>query len=173
MPLWYTNKTIYRYLPPLRSLPLPQPPPQKKIYIYTPIYMIVRGFMNMVTEWLRMPTPKHLSFYSKCSLNTQNLYKTLPDRTNVHCAIFKICFSNKEALFIYTVRPRKNRTLKQWNATSMLWGVWLLSYIFYQLWLICFRMIHSWNSSGNASLSSIVFKIECQNPFVTLLATCT
>ena len=30
-------------------------------------------------------------------------------------------------------------------------------------------MIHSLNSSGHASLSSIVFKIECQNPFVPLL----
>ena len=67
-------------------------------------------------------------------------------------------------LFIQCV-PEKNRTLKQWNAASKLWGVCLLSYIFHKVWLICFRMIHNWNSSGHASLSSIVFKIECQNPF--------
>ena len=64
--------------------------------------------------------------------------------------------------------PRKNRTLKQWKK---LWGVWLLSYIFYEVWLICFRMIHNWNSSNRASLSSIVFKIECQKPFVPLSGT--
>ena len=29
-------------------------------------------------------------------------------------------------------------------------------------------MVHCWNSSSHASLSSIVFKIECQNSFVTL-----
>ena len=40
--------------------------------------------------------------------------------------------------------------------------------IFHEVWLICFRMIHSCNSSSHASLSSIVFKIECQNPFVPL-----
>ena len=68
----------------------------------------------------------------------------------------------------YTVRPRKNRTLKQWNAASNFWGVWLVSYIFHEVWLICFWMIHCWNSSSHASLKSIVFKIECQNPFVPL-----
>ena len=86
---------------------------------------------------------------------------------------FRSSVNTTGAVIWYTVRPRKNRTLKQWNAASKLWGVWLLSYIFHGLWLICFRMIHSWNSSGHASLSSIVFKIECQNPFVTLLGTCT
>ena len=45
-------------------------------------------------------------------------------------------------------------------------------YIFHEVWLICFRMIHNWNSSNHASLSSIVFKIECQKPFVPLSGTC-
>ena len=74
---------------------------------------------------------------------------------------------------LYNV-SQKNRTLKQWNK---LWGVWLLSYLFHEVWLICFRMIHNWNSFSRASLSSIVFKIDCQKPFVPFVSlsgtTCT
>ena len=63
----------------------------------------------------------------------------------------------------FTMRPRKKP--EPWNNGQKLWDVLLLSYLFHEVWLICFRMIHNWNSSNHASLSSIVFKIEYQKPF--------
>ena len=64
-------------------------------------------------------------------------------------------------------QKKKNRTLKQWNAGEQVLGCMTII-IFHEVWLLCFRMIHCWNSSGHALLSSIVFNIECQNPFVPL-----
>ena len=64
----------------------------------------------------------------------------------------------------FTMCPRKKKT-EPWNNGQKLWDVLLLSYLFHEVWLICFRMIHNWNSSNHASLSSIVFKIEYQKPF--------
>ena len=72
----------------------------------------------------------------------------------------------------FTMCPRKNRTLKQW--TKGVACVTLITFISWSMINICFRMIHNWNSS-KASLSSIVFKIECQKPFCATFryTTCT
>ena len=65
----------------------------------------------------------------------------------------------------YATGPRKEKKTEPWNNGQKLWDVLLLSYLFHEVWLICFRMIHNGNSSNHASLSSIVFKIESQKPF--------
>ena len=78
---------------------------------------------------------------------------------------------NHDYRITYTVRPQKNRPLKQRDAVTKCRhgrGVWLQSYLHRKVWPLCFRMIHCWNSSNHPSLSSIVFKIECQNSFVPL-----
>ena len=71
----------------------------------------------------------------------------------------------------FTMCPRKK---EPWNNGQKLWAVLLLSYLFHEVWLMCFQMIHNWNSSNHASLSSIVFtKFNVKSHFVPLSGTCT
>ena len=71
----------------------------------------------------------------------------------------------------FTMCPRKKT--EPWNNGNRLWDVLLYSYLFHEVWLICFRMIHNWNSSNHAPLSSIVFtKLNVKSHFVPLSGTC-
>ena len=71
---------------------------------------------------------------------------------------------------LYNVSQKKEPQ----NNGQKLWDVLLLSYLFHEVWLICFRMIHNWNSSNHASQSSIVFtKLNVKSHFVPLSGTCT
>ena len=71
---------------------------------------------------------------------------------------------------LYNVSQKKT---EPWNNGKRLWDVLLYSYLFHEVWLICFRMIHNWNSSNHASLSSIVVtKLNVKSHFVPLSGTC-
>ena len=124
----------------------------------TPWLLGRRGLRSM---WQSHRQPGWLSFHMRTIVRLKRRRKRTDDTRQwifIGVQIFKVV----------KCVPEKNRTLKQWNAASKFWGVWLLSYIFHEAWLICFWMIHCWNSSSHASLISNVFKIECQNPFVPL-----
>ena len=87
----------------------------------------------------------------------------------------RVCRDDKRKVVLkrlYNVSQKKqNPETIEW-CDQVVGCVTIIIFIFHEVWLICFRMIHNWNSSNHASLSSIVFKIECQNPFVPLSGTC-
>ena len=85
----------------------------------------------------------------------------------------RFCRDDKRKVVLKRLYNVSQKKTEPWNNGQTLWDVLLLSYLFHEVWLICFRMIHNWNSSNHASLSSIVLKIECQKPFVPLSGTCT
>ena len=63
---------------------------------------------------------------------------------------------------------QKNQNPETKGCCDQVPGCMTVLYLYHKVWPLCFRMIHCWNSSSHASLSSIVFKIEYQNSFVTL-----
>ena len=85
----------------------------------------------------------------------------------------RFCRDDKRKVVLKRLYNVSQKKTEPWNNGQKLSDVLLLSYLFNEVWLICFRMIHNWNSSNHASLSSIVFKIECQKPVcATFRYTC-
>ena len=61
------------------------------------------------------------------------------------------------------MRPRKKQNPETMECCEQVLGcMTIIIYIFHEVLIRCL------NSSNHASLSSIVLKIECQNPFVLL-----
>ena len=71
-------------------------------------------------------------------------------------------------LLIYSASQKKQKPETMECCEQIFGCMTIITYIFHEVWSICFRMIHCSNSSSHAPLSSIVLIIEFQNPFVPL-----
>ena len=101
-----------------------------------------------------------------CLFTRLGLRYTVRIQTWNPCFIQRVVVLGSIVLNIFvwhnTVRPEKT---EPWNNGMLRASVGVYDYyhnyihVVHEVWLICFRMIHCWNSSSHASLSSIVFNV--------------
>ena len=135
------------------------------------MWLLLFGIDNSVVETLISQTWKSVYTMKRvfavnfdCLIAQKVVFKCSTNETCIHQFLKKSSYRGRGDTPLPHPRRRPDTKCAPFEILPYYFA--LLSYLFHEVWLICFRMIHNWNSSNHASLSSIVFtKIECQKPF--------